>query len=127
MNARKYLISVGLAMGVALGAGGIAAATTGAPNPPVPVEQSQTPVAATAPQAESNVDSKANQADDKNEANDVGTNEETNGVDCQDGIIVATGVECDGGPSANSANDKNEANDVETNDAASVESGTIKG
>ena len=97
-------------MGVALGAAGIAVATTGSSKPPAPVEQSQTPAAAT--QSSGN----SNDVTDLQTQGDV--NDEANGVDCEDGIIVATGAECDGGPSANSTDDKNEANDNEADDDA---------
>ncbi len=115
MNSRRYLISAGMAMGVALGAAGIAAATTGSSNPPAPVEQSQTPAVATQSSSDpSDVTDLQTQSD---------VNDEANGVDCEDGIIVATGAECDGGPSANSTDDKNEANDGETNDAETNDGG----
>lgn len=35
--------------------------------------------------------------------------DEANGVNCEDGIVKATGAECDGGPAANKANDPAEA------------------
>ena len=88
---RRLVFGGAAGIGVLLGAAGISAAATSPSGPPAasPVK------AATHPEKADN--------ETKDSAN------EANGVDCQDGIIVATGANCDGGPAANKANDPNEA------------------
>lgn len=88
---RRLVFGGAAGIGILLGAAGISAAATSPSRPPA--ASSVKP--ATHPEKADN--------ETKDSAN------EANGVDCQDGIIVATGANCDGGPAANKANDPNEA------------------
>jgi len=75
-------------LGLFIGAAGIAAASTGGISEPSPTPASQT-----------------DEADDE-------------GVNCEDGLDTATGLECDGGPAAALADEANEAPDTEDGEKA---------
>ena len=75
---RRAILLGSAAVGLTLGAAGVASAVTGSGPAPAHAPAPATP------------------------------HNEVNGVDCADGIIVATGAQCDGGPAANQANDATE-------------------
>ncbi len=94
MTRTRQLVFGGAAgIGVLMGAAGISAAAT-SPAPSVPPAVSSTKQATPPEKADKETTKSADESD---------------GVKCEDGIIKATGAECDGGPAANKANDPTEA------------------
>ncbi len=104
MTRTRQLVFGGAAgLGILMGAAGISAAATGTSHQAPPA--ASTTKAATPPE----------KAD--NETSD--SPDEANGVNCEDGIIKATGAQCDGGPAANKANDPAEAGQAKESDKES--------
>ena len=90
-RSHKLLITGLAAVGISLGATGASFAMSGSTSTPQPAR-----------------------------THTVAATDEVNGVNCENGIVVATGAQCDGGPAANAANDPNEPKSTESSRSASA-------
>jgi hypothetical protein len=90
---RRFVFASAAGIGILMGAAGVSAAATNPSSSARPAVSS--PKQATSPEQSGGESTNAT--------------DPANGANCENGIIKATGAECDGGPAANKANDPTEA------------------